>query len=202
MLGCVPMIAASTDARLHMKQRARGARSLNSELGEAIVNEHKLRMAVGFFLVISHFGVLVLVFSLHFAGGFSFSEMTTTVGLIAPLFAGYTSVILAFIVKNKDKIEESNHKITASYAVMSFFLPLLFVCCLTSIVVMKSHSVGFANFDDFKVLLALIEGAFGVYVGQFIYSMFEAVRPNQAPGTTATLLTHPGSGPNLDKVAP
>ncbi len=52
-------------------------------------------------------------------------------------------------------------------------MPALFVAVVAAAVIFWSYKIAFTNFDQFKVLVGLLEGAFGVYVGQFIYSMFK-----------------------------
>src|SRR4051794_35002533 len=138
------------------------------------MNEFSLRITIGLFMVTSHFLLIIFIFVSYVAGGFSFPEMTTTVGLVAPLFAGYTSVIIAFIVKNKSNVGKESNITNIAYAFLAFFLPCVFIAALSVVVLLKSYNKGFASFEDFKTSVGVIESAFGIYVGQFIYSMFEA----------------------------
>jgi hypothetical protein len=45
-------------------------------------------------------------------------------------------------------------------------------------VVLWAYKKAFTQFEQFKVLVGILEGAFGVYVGQFIYSMFPPASKN------------------------
>ncbi len=59
---------------------------------------HKHRLRVGLFISSAHFVVLLTILGFWVAGGFLFDEMVTALGLIGPLFAGYTTVIFAYLI--------------------------------------------------------------------------------------------------------
>jgi len=135
------------------------------------------KIIVGLFMIGSHFFIILMVMVAWLAGGFLFTEMVTAVGLIAPLFAGYTTVIIGFINDNREALPRSDTEVTESYKVVSFALPALFAFVTGASVVMWALRIGFSEFDQFKILVGMIQGIFGVYVGQLIYGMFK--RPGE-----------------------
>ena len=133
---------------------------------------HQHKLLVGLLMSAGHFLVLLMILGLWIAGGFLFDEMVTALGLIGPLFAGYTTVIFSYIREHPEAIQAPQERISWAYRATSLFLPILFVVIVGTAVVLWAYKIAFTTFDQFKILVGLLEGAFGVYVGQFIYSMF------------------------------
>ena len=132
---------------------------------------HAHKISLGIFLVVTHFGILLSIFAFWIKGGFLFDEMITALGLIAPLFAGYSTVIFAYITDHQ-RGTPPPEPVTVSYRVTSFFVALMFAVVVGGAVVLWAYKIGFTDFEQFKIVVGLLEGLFGVYVGQFIYSMF------------------------------
>ena len=128
---------------------------------------------VGLYFVISHFLILILILVCKFMGGFSFDELTTTIGLVVPLFATYTSSIIKDIVKNAQVTPSIEKLYSAPFRFITLFLIGLFFAYLVTIVVMKAFNYGFEDFEQFKILLGLSEAIFGAYIAQIIFSMYE-----------------------------
>jgi len=130
-------------------------------------------VVVGLFMVFSHFATMVTIVVLHFAGGFAFNEMSTLLGLVGPLFAGYTSVIITFIINQRHQVSHQSRRVNKPYVIIAFTTPTIFVVSLFAVIFIRAYNVGLADFENFKILVAAIEAVFGIYVGQFIYGMFE-----------------------------
>lgn len=138
--------------------------------------ESKLRIAVGLTVVLSHLALLILIIALYVAGGFLFEEMTTTVALIIPMFGIYATAVIRYIVATKALTSNDNTAVTTSYAFISFLLPILFVILLAGAICMKAFNIAFANFEQFKIMLGVLETAFGAYMGIVLSSMFDVKR--------------------------
>ncbi|SRR6266404_2893941 len=136
------------------------------------MTESKTRTALGLFLVVSHFAVLLLTITLHFYGGFTFDEMTTAVAIITPMFASFTTVVVSHVIAERSEVRASG-KVSGAFAFLSFFFPVLFVGFLVAVILLRAFNLAIENFEHFKVLLALGETAFAVYIGQFIRSLFK-----------------------------
>jgi uncharacterized membrane protein len=144
------------------------------------MNEIALKNRLGVFIVLSHFGLLVLVIAVWIAGGFLTEEMTTTVAIIAPFLAAYTTAIIRYIAESKNKVRARGKQVTGIFASMSFGIPGAFVLLLTAGVLLKATNHGLRSFEDFKIMLGTAETIFGVYVGQLIFSLFERPEPTHA----------------------
>jgi hypothetical protein len=137
------------------------------------MTEHELKVKLGVTLVASHFGILMLLMVLFAAGGFRFEDFTTTVAIIVPMFAGYSTAVTTFIVNDRHSRNTRSPRVSSVYTMMSFAFPLVFTLILASAILAQSFGVVFRDFEQFKQALVLIEGTFAIYVGRFVYSMFE-----------------------------
>jgi hypothetical protein len=136
------------------------------------MTKHTLNIAI--LIVASHFCILIEIIWLWLKSpkGFLFPEMVTAIGLIGPLFAGYTTVILNTVIKTGESTIPAGTE-NIAYKSFSLAIPLTFSLVVAGAVYCWGFKIGFTDFEEFKILVGLIQGAFGVYVGLFIYSIFK-----------------------------
>jgi hypothetical protein len=137
------------------------------------MTESKTRTALGLFLVVSHFAVLLLIITLHFFGGCKFDEMTTAIAIITPMLASFTTVIVNQVITERSLVADASENVSTPFVFLSFFFPVLFVGYLVAVILLRAFNLAIENFEHFKGLLALGETAFAVYIGQFIRSLFK-----------------------------
>jgi len=138
------------------------------------MTEVKLKYTLGMFIVLSHVVVILYTLVLFIVHGFSFSQFTTLLAIIIPMLAGYTTSIVAFVIKDRHRLSSKSKQVTTSFVVLSFLFPGVFILVILVAVTLQAFSLSFDNFEDFKATLVLIEGAFAVYVGKFVASLFES----------------------------
>jgi len=136
------------------------------------MKKNKLQNILGVYLILSHFGIIVLIFILFLPMN-DFSQLTTTLGLIVPMFSLYTTAIIRFIVKNMENTINSEKSVSKMFTFISFLIPSLFVVYLSSIIVLKTYNFALSDFDDFTIIIGLSESFFGIYVGQIIVNLYE-----------------------------
>lgn len=137
------------------------------------MTERTLKYRAGLSLVVGHLLVLVTVIAFVLSGGYTGEEFTTIFAVIVPMFSGYSTAIVAFIVKDRYAGKDRSRQVTGSYAALSFVFPLLFTVVVLAAVMLQAFNMAFEDFEEFKRFLLAIETAFAVYVGRFVYSMFE-----------------------------
>ena len=137
------------------------------------MKESRLKNSVSFFIIGFHFGIILLTICLWAIGGFLFEEMTTTVALIIPMFSIYTTAVIKHIIATKSINNIKNKNISSAYVFLTFFILSFYVISLISMIFLKSFNIAFSNFEQFKVMLGVIQTAFGAYVGLILSSMFE-----------------------------
>jgi hypothetical protein len=146
------------------------------------------------FLPDRHSKHLSLVATYYVAtGGFLFPQYTTILGMLLPLFAGYLSVIIKFFTSHKYSPSSDVHSPTMAlpFIVLSFFFPTLFGVFLAGCIILAAKNMVFRDFDDVKIAVGLGESAFGIYIGQFIFSLFDS--------TGRTTLTNSAAKPRQTK---
>jgi hypothetical protein len=141
------------------------------------MTERQLKYSCGLLLVTSHLALIFFVIWLYFKNGFSIDEFTTVLAVITPMFAGYTTSILAVVIAERRLLKDKTPKVTVVYMALSFIFPVIFVGMLFVAVFLKARNEVFPDFETFKRFLLILESIFAAYVGMFVYSMFEKMAP-------------------------
>jgi hypothetical protein len=137
------------------------------------MKQSRFKNIVSALLILSHFVAIILVILSYFLKGFEFNQFTTTIGLIIPIFATYTTYIVQDMVKNKDiKPPKTEPQLNKIYIFTTIFLISLFSIYIISIIILKSMNAVLEDFDKFKTMLMLGEAMFGVYIGKLISDLF------------------------------
>jgi hypothetical protein len=136
------------------------------------VREQSVKNTLGILLIVSHFLIVTLVIILYTIDAFLFEEMTTTVALIVPMFAIYTTAIVKNIIEHRNDNQTDSKNVSSSFAFLSFFLPVLFTVLVMTVVLLRAFNKAFDNFEQFKIMLGIVETVFAIYVGQIIGSLF------------------------------
>jgi len=145
--------------------------------------EGKLRAIVGLFLVSAQFGLIVLVillFAMLRPRGFTYEEMTTTLGILAPAFAAYTIPIVKHIVEHRYE-HVKGRNVGAQFVVLSLMFPVLFSLFIAGSILAKAFGWAFDNFEQFKTFFGIVQALFAVYVGYVISGLFDLPSPAQNP---------------------
>lgn len=122
---------------------------------------------------------MFLVVILFLFGGFLFEEMTTTISLIIPMFAAYTTAILKYAIKNKEQINVKSKELNKVFVFISYSIPSLFIVFMVSLIILKACNIGFSSFEKFKLTLVSSETMFGAYIGFIISSLFETEKEDK-----------------------
>ena len=137
------------------------------------MKKNKLKNIVSYILLPSHFLVILTAIIFYLMKGFKTSELTTMLAIIVPLFASYTTLISAYLTGPNQSSVEEDTPLNPARVFFSIALPIFFTLFLIAIISLKAFNIGFETFEDFKTLLGISEGIFGVYVGIFIRSLYK-----------------------------
>jgi hypothetical protein len=137
------------------------------------MTESKVKELLAYFLVIAHFGIIVIVITSWVLRGFTFAEMTTTVALIVPMVATYTTPVIHYAIKNRNVGIGRSRPVTRVFVFISFLVPSIFITSLCAMIALKATNFAFDDFDQFKISLALCESAFGIYIGSIVAALFK-----------------------------
>lgn len=157
-------------------------------------------MAVVF--ITSNILTVFLVVVLYFLRGFTFDETTTTVAIVAPVFAAYASGIIRFSVKHRDAKTQPHRDApqTFVFSFISTFVPVMFVVAIVGLVVLRAANFGITSFEQFKILLGIAEALFAGYAALLVGALFgtDAVAPRDESPTLAPASRKPPTGHTSD----
>jgi hypothetical protein len=149
------------------------------------MTETRLKYAIGASMIGAHLIIFIEIVAFYFLNGFDFDNFATILGIVLPMFSGYTTSISAFFIAERHALVDTSTAVTKSYVVLSFLFPALFVVLIFSSILLQALDVVFANFNQFRTFLTLMESAFAAYIGMFIYSLFKQVRLNTRNGVSS-----------------
>ena len=136
------------------------------------MTENRLKRRLGVFLVSSHLGTLFVAIFAKLIGGLSADEFTTVLAVIAPMFAGYTSAVVAYFVEHRHITADSSRKITSTFAWLSLVLPAVLAVLIILSIILKSLNLGFVDFEDMKRFLIAMESLLAAYIGTIVFTLF------------------------------
>ena len=134
----------------------------------------KLQNIIGIFIILSHLVIIGLILW-FFISLKEFEDLTTTLGIIVPMFSVYTTTIVLFITRQKYVVKPEDKKdkyVTKIYAFISFLYPAMLVLFVVIMLILRYKMI-LSPFETFKKLIGLAEILFGVYIGYIINSLYE-----------------------------
>ena len=137
------------------------------------MTERQLKYRAGMFLIASHVFILLLIIVLFFLHGFDAAQFSTLFGIIMPMFSGYTAAIIGFMIKDRYTLDDATQKVTGVFSFLFFAFPALFALLIAASIWAQAMSFVFRNFEEFKTFIMTIESAFAIYIGLFVYSLFQ-----------------------------
>jgi hypothetical protein len=129
-------------------------------------------VAVAF--VTSNFLIIFLVIILYLLKGFTFEETTTTVAILGPVFAAYTAGIIRFAITHRDATTQSHRDAPQTYlfSFISIFVTSMFIIAIIALVILRATNAGITSFDQFKILLGIVQSLFAGYVALLVGALF------------------------------
>jgi hypothetical protein len=93
--------------------------------------------------------------------------------VIGPLFAGFTTAIIRYFVKNPAVVVDHREaKVFFQYVVVSLLPTGMLVFLVAVIIVAYATNHSPANFEQVRSVIAGLEALFGVYVGYVLEDLF------------------------------
>lgn len=130
----------------------------------------RLRATVGLGLVVAHFGILGCIAVFTGMDRFTQEEMFLAFGIIAPLFAAYTTVIVRQIM-GEPPVNDEEKRVSGQQVFLSLGIPAFFVASVAAGVVWKAF--GSLDFDGLVKLMGAAETLLGAYVGIVVERFFK-----------------------------
>jgi len=141
------------------------------------MSESKLKKQILLFMFFAKIiAALFLIFHWQ-TGGYSTSEMLTSITLILPLFTLYLSAMFKDVFKApyKDKTEtltiSEKRKVKGFIVGITYMVFPLYFLAIIYVISLKPQPGGF-SFLNLQMSIAAIESFFGIYIGQIVNALF------------------------------
>ena len=141
------------------------------------MKEIKIKTYLSVFFILSHFGIVIyLVYLRYYKDYIQPRDFEAAASIVFPIFATITTLVIKYIIENKNRYTVKSKKVNKLFVFVSFLLPLLFVSSLVLVIYFQTTVKSTSNFVP---LLGLIESTFGIYIGFIVKSLFELKNPDR-----------------------
>jgi hypothetical protein len=132
---------------------------------------YAVKINLGLLVIFGKLSVVILILAVHFINkGFLTEELTTTIGLVTPIFASSVTAIVAYFLK--DNFQKDRDTLVAGPRVfITFLFPVLLTAYLISMILLKIN-YQFNSFENFKAMFIIGETSFGIYFAQIMKKYF------------------------------
>ena len=141
-----------------------------------LTDETTFKKRLFYFLCASKLAVLAAAWHQFSTGGFDMARLLTVVGLLAPLFVTYITIMLGdYLRQQRDELPPRRRYVSGPLVTFAYVLfPLYTLSMLYAIRACAGGSeVDLYQVEDLTKLFALIETLLGVYVGQIVGAFFK-----------------------------
>ena len=130
------------------------------------------------YLISAHLSVIASLIILRILGGFEKDEFTTIIGIVTPMFAGFTTSVIMFFINDRYNVAVNpNINISVAFRFLSYLFPTLFTISILTAVWLQGYKKAFTDFEDFKQFVLVMESLFAAYSGYFVYTLFDKKTP-------------------------
>ncbi|MEO6038217.1 MAG: hypothetical protein ABIQ93_07390 [Saprospiraceae bacterium] len=143
------------------------------------VPESRFQKQVFFFMLTAKCWIIGWILLHKSTGGFSSGEAMATISLLLPAFTAYTTVMLGNFIKNRNKPNlpaAFAPRVSSTLPLITWIVFPIYVLALHWIIGAKAAGTladnPQANYESMTGWLAVVESAFGIYVGQIIHAVF------------------------------
>jgi Effector-associated domain 11 len=145
------------------------------------VSEERFKRQIFFFMLAAKCWIVYWIVFHKNSGGFSSGEALATISLLLPAFTAYTTVMLSDFIRHRRKPELPKGfepRVSRTLQRISWIVFPVYVLALHSIIGSKAAGTladeAQANYESMTAWLAIVESAFGIYVGQIIHEVFKS----------------------------
>ena len=150
------------------------------------MTERQLKYGAGVFLIILQLVILGSMVVLRFLNGYSTDEFTTCIGIVTPMFSGYATAVIGFLIKDRNVQQDTSRPVTRTFAALVFTIPFLAMLVICAAIWAQAYRHVFDNFEDFKRFVMVFESAFAVYASMLVYAIFDRKQSRSEKTSTRT----------------
>ena len=137
-------------------------------------DERAFKRRVFWFLLSAKLFIVLYILYHWSTGGLPKAEMASVIMLLVPVFTAYTTVMVNDIVKARHETgsPETARRVNSTFTTLTYVVFPLYVFILAA-VIQQRVSGNIENLEGLSTTLSFVESAFGVYVGQIVFSLFK-----------------------------
>src|SRR5271166_5668857 len=98
------------------------------------MNKPQLQRNLGLVVIFGHTIIVLEIFFFFFRGGLLFEEMTTSLALISPMLAVYTSAIIKHFNQEAVATIPEGETLSTPYVLVTYLFPLLYLALIFAFV--------------------------------------------------------------------
>jgi hypothetical protein len=144
----------------------------------------QLQQSVGLLVIVGHVIIILMIFFYFSRGGLLFEEMTTSLALISPMLAVYTTAIIKQFQQSKYQEDAEGLMLSGPFIAITFVFPTIYLILIGAFVVFRANRTVFTSFNQFSATLGILESVFGVYAGQTLSALFDIRSSKHKTGTS------------------
>jgi len=138
------------------------------------ISEQKLKHHVLILMIVTKFAMIAFLFTLWESGGFSTDQFMGTLTLLIPLFTTYTTLMMREVVSSRHTTTYlSPLRIKRSFQWTTYLFMIGYGLLFALAIGIKP--TGKISYQQMSVLLTLLEGGFGIYVGRIVFALYKPV---------------------------
>ncbi|HRI62342.1 MAG TPA: hypothetical protein PK228_21525, partial [Saprospiraceae bacterium] len=144
------------------------------------IEEGRFKRQIFFFMLAAKCWIIYWILFHKGSGGFTSGEAMATISLLLPAFTAYTTVMLGDFIKNRNKPHlpaAFAPRVSRTLQTITWIVFPVYVLALHWIIGEKAAGLladdPQANYESMTGWLAIVESAFGIYVGQIIHELFK-----------------------------
>lgn len=137
-------------------------------------DERVFKRRVFWFLLSAKLFIVLYILYHWSTGGLPKSEMASVIMLLVPVFTAYTTVMVNDIVKGRHETgsAEIARRVNNTFTSVTYAVFPLYVLILTAVIQQRVNG-NIVDLQGLSTTLSFVESAFGVYVGQIVFSLFK-----------------------------
>ena len=137
------------------------------------MTQNKIRSILALLYVISNFILIILVIILKLATPYMDAAMfKTTLAVLLPTFAGYTTLILTFLIKFQSRINLGTAKVNAVFSFLSIFISTVLIFLSFFVVIYQYYRSD--TIENYAMYLTAIQSLVAVHTSLILKSIFES----------------------------
>ena len=105
---------------------------------------------------------------------------------VFPVFAGYTTAMLAFIEEDKHRTTDDSLPVTTTFVALTLALPTIYTLVVAALIYLQGFHIGavFSTPGNFLDALTLSQAFFAAYIGRLMSGLFPTAGTKSRPGAT------------------